>query len=335
MRKTSFTGVRATSDPDGSHELSERHKAMIHIWALSPDGCNRRRSWQGTFLHEGESPDGLMYFPDGIASKSPPGRESSTCRSCVDQTVSGQTHSWGSGWWQVGPVGRLTHCTTKPIQEFTARIEESLGTSLCETQRGVRVNCAWRGRCGCHPLGLEGVRLLKHSDTPAAPHAQETYTTHDTRQLLHRTHTLRRQHKLAMQPHAGSHPLPSFPSSALLFFFLFSLLFLPLLSPTTSLPHFFLTPRDNTCSIGYVQNSTFSLLFPSTPLPRHLLSPPLPQPPAEKPSSRETPLPNTPSPEETLFPSHRAHSPRERTRERPHPREETPRRPFFVAHTRT
>ena len=74
-----------------------------------------------------------MHFPDGFAFQSPPGRELSTCRSHAGQTVSGQTHSWRPGWWQVGPGGQAdTHCLTKRlIQEFTARMEEGLGTSLC------------------------------------------------------------------------------------------------------------------------------------------------------------------------------------------------------------
>ena len=42
------------------------------------------------------------------------------------------------------PGGRQTHCPALwPMQEFTVEVEESLGTSLCETKRGDGKNSAW------------------------------------------------------------------------------------------------------------------------------------------------------------------------------------------------
>ena len=81
----------------------------------------------------------------------------------------------------MGPVSRVTHCFTKrPVQEFTVKIEESLGTSLCRAWRGDGIKCAWYGRCGCHPLGLGGVRLLTRSDTPQRAKKNTGLVTQDS-----------------------------------------------------------------------------------------------------------------------------------------------------------
>ena len=79
-----------------------------------------------------------MHFTDGIASWSLPEWELSTCRSYAGQTVSGRTHSWGPRWWQVGL--EQSDNTTPP----SGPSRNSLGTSLCATQRGDGLKCARR-----------------------------------------------------------------------------------------------------------------------------------------------------------------------------------------------
>ena len=53
---------------------------------------------------------------------------------------------------------------------------------------------------GVTPWGWEACAFSRTAASPCT----KTHRTHDTRQLLHLPHTLCRQHKLVMQPHAGS-----------------------------------------------------------------------------------------------------------------------------------
>ena len=88
---------------------TERHSAMTHTWTLSPDGCNRRRSWQDHFSarsrptsgrsppngcnhrrseSRGEVTERFDAFLDRIASWVPSGRKSSPSWAYEGQTVS-------------------------------------------------------------------------------------------------------------------------------------------------------------------------------------------------------------------------------------------------------
>ena len=85
----------------------------------------------GTFFL-GESPDGLTHFPDGIAPSLLPDGSGATVGPMWAKRFQDRPTLGDPGGGRLGPVGRLTHCpTNRLIREFTVRIEESLGTSLC------------------------------------------------------------------------------------------------------------------------------------------------------------------------------------------------------------
>ena len=179
---------------------------MTHIWTLSRDGCNRRRSCQEHFFCtiRGE-PTGWTHFPDGIAPSLLPDGSGATVGPMWAKRVSGQTHSWGRRWWQVGPRGQadtLPHQAAHPgihsedrgkPRDLTVHSPERGRSSLCVASL-LRVSPL---------LGWEACAFRRSVTQRSAP-CTKTHKTHDTRHLLHRPHTLCRQRWLATQPHARS-----------------------------------------------------------------------------------------------------------------------------------
>ena len=127
--RRSFGSTRATSGSDESQALGDPRETFDFFtkesWcAKSPNVLDRSqfhvRIISRTGLHLGLFPDGSRALVGPMWAK----------RS-QDRPTPGD-----SGGGRMGPVSRVTHCFTKrPIQQFTSRIEESLGTSLCRASR--------------------------------------------------------------------------------------------------------------------------------------------------------------------------------------------------------
>ena len=135
-----------------------------------------------SFLVKGEGPNGLFRggaAPDGNASS----RRLRDCRQLCDSVGLTRAKRFQArpttGESQDGARGQ-TDTALWPIQEFSVEIDESLGTSLCETPRGDGKNSAWRGCCGRHPSGL-GDR-----DAPQRPLLKNTQDTLTRDSCLHR-----------------------------------------------------------------------------------------------------------------------------------------------------